>query len=256
MNLGMLHRLLAVLLLAISVAVPASEVGPRRDARALELLRQMSSYKDSLIAYSVKGETSADIRLAEGLIVSNLSTITVVVSQPGSMHFRSQNGERDRELFVNGGTLSLSDSSSGDYVQLKVPADLDSALGLALDKHDIDLPLMDLVRTDTASHLLAPGDEALYLGNQRIVSGVKCHLIVIRTAELDVQVWIEDSKHPLPRRIILTSKWEGGSPRFVGNMQWNTKPDIKPETFKFTPAENASRIDFVTAEPDQPGDLR
>ena len=66
-----------------------------------------------------------------------------------------------------------------------------------------------------------------------------------RLTEADVQLWIEEGDRPLPRKIMITSKWESGSPRYVANMEWSTEPEIDPETFVFKAPEGSTNIGFA-----------
>jgi len=85
----------------------------------------------------------------------------------------------------------------------------------------------------------------LYLTGKSRVGGANCHHIAIRSPEVDIQLWVEEGDKPLPRQLILTSKWEGGTPRFVARMQWDLEPDFSNSDFEFTAPEGATRIDFV-----------
>jgi hypothetical protein len=77
------------------------------------------------------------------------------------------------------------------------------------------------------------------------IAGTNCHNIAIRGPELDVQLWVEEGDRPLPRKIMITSKWEGGSPRFTANLMWDTDPDFGQEIFEFRAPEGSTEIGFV-----------
>ena len=62
----------------------------------------------------------------------------------------------------------------------------------------------------------------------------------------DAAAWIEEGDRPLPRRIMITSKWEGGSPRFVANLSWEIDPQFEPGLFDFKAPGDATKIDFIT----------
>ena len=108
----------------------------------------------------------------------------------------------------------------------------------------MDAPLMDLMYRD-ASRLWVDGEETiLYLTDKARVAGTDCHHLVIRGAESDVQLWIQEGEQPLLRKIIITSKWEGGSPRFVANLKWNLSPDFDSQAFRFKAPDGAVNIGF------------
>ena len=242
------HRnIFAALVLMLSVlSLVAEAATDRRDERALAVLKQMSSYKDSFTQLSIDGSASSDARLAEGLLVAHTQEVKVHIKREGSLYFRRFDGISAKELYIHNGVLTLSNSETGYYAQAETPKDTDQALDFALEKFGIDLPLMDLLKRDTFGQLVEPTDEIIYLSDKSRVAGVDCHHIAIRTPEVDVQIWIEEGARPLPRRIVITSKWEGGAPRFVANMSWNTSPEIATGQFDFSPGEGNTRIEFIT----------
>ena len=112
----------------------------------------------------------------------------------------------------------------------------------------LEAPLMDLIHSDVLSQLVGKDEEVIYLGDKNRISGVDCHQVAIRLADADVQIWVQEGDKPLPRRMMITSKWEGGAPRFIADMQWQEKPQITPGTFDFGAPEGASEIQFSPAD--------
>jgi hypothetical protein len=45
---------------------------------------------------------------------------------------------------------------------------------------------------------------------------------------------------------VITSKWEGGAPRFVAFFEWDTTPTFSDDLFEFEPPEGAIEIDFLS----------
>lgn len=236
------------LMAALSIAQTgfAQDIAAVREAKAVEAIQQMSQFIDSLEEYAIKGSSSSDARLPGGLVVSNLQDINVVFDLPGSMHFEKSDGEGTQHLIIHEGHLTLFNSEEGYYAHAETPEGVEQAVNFAFDELEIDLPLMDLIRKDTFSHLVDTNDSVLFLTDQARVKGVPCDQVAIRSAELDIQIWIQKGETPLPRRLILTSKWSGGAPRFVADMEWDLSPSIAKDEFDFTPPEGASEIVFAS----------
>jgi hypothetical protein len=87
----------------------------------------------------------------------------------------------------------------------------------------------------------------LYLTDKARVGNTDCHHLAIRGAELDVQLWVEEGDRPVTRRLMITSKFEGGSPRFVANLDWETDPEFRPGFFEFNAPDDAVKIEFSRA---------
>jgi hypothetical protein len=60
---------------------------------------------------------------------------------------------------------------------------------------------------------------------------------------VDFQVWIADSKQPLPLRIVLNYPAADGHPQFWANFtKWNLPPSFGKTAFEFKPPAGAKQI--------------
>lgn len=222
----------------------------RQDSRAIDVLKSTSAYTTSLDRIAIKGVSFNDARLGEGLMVSNATEVKIFIDRPGSLRVSSFDGKEHKDLFFHDGTLTVFNKEKGYYAQAEIPEDIEAALEFALEELDIDAPLMDLIQSDVSVQLIGSQDPVLYLTDKARVSGKDCHHIAIRGPETDVQLWIEEGERPLPRKFVMTSKWEGGSPRAIANLKWDTDPDFKQDVFKFEAPEGSISIGFVNSQTD------
>jgi len=244
----LVHRICSagLLVLALNSSIALAESNSQ-SPEGLQVLKSMSEFIGRQSIYRISGQSSSDAWLEAGLVVSNTAEIQLDYRQPASMHFTSTDGTGTDVLNINHGKLLYLDDSTGYYAIAETPNGVHQALDFAFDELGIDLPLMDLVRGDAFDRMVNEGDSVLYLTDSALVAGVKCHQVVIRSPELDIQLWVQNGDQPLPRRVILTDKWSQGSPRFVANMQWNLSPDFDRDTFDYSPPEGAEKIEFVRA---------
>jgi len=238
--------------IAFSIAAVLLCMGPpslsagEHDERAIEVLKAWSRYQATLQAVVIRGVSLQDARLHEGLLVSNSQEITVSLKRPASLHVKKFDGANTIEIFFHNGQLTTLDSGLGYYAQADVPKDIGAALDFSLEEMGVDAPLMDLVRAKVFDQLAEIADSILYLSDQGLVAGADCHQIAIRGTDLDVQLWIQKGEIPVPRRIIIIDKWEGGAPRFVAEMEWKTAAKIDDSEFVFKAPEGARQIEFMT----------
>ena len=237
---------LAVLLSTFALGTQAADV--QQDAKAIEVLEQMVAYKSTLDQVVITGVTSMDARLDAGLMVSNSEEISVSINRPGSMRITNFDGEATKGLYFHDGTLTFFNSENMLYAQADIPEEIDAAMEFAMDELDIEAPLMDLIYQDAGSRLLSSDATILYLVDKARVGGADCHHLAIRGPEVDIQLWIEEGDRPLPRQFMFTSKWEGGSPRFIANLSWETDPNFDPDFFEFKAPEGATKIRFITQQ--------
>jgi hypothetical protein len=242
-KLGITNFLLAGVVCAGSVG--AQDSGIRQDAKAIDVLKNMSAYAASLERVAIKGVSFSDARLGGGLMVSNSTEVRVSIDRPGSLHISSFDGVQTKELFFHDGTLTVFNSEKGYYAQSSIPKGIEAAMEFALEELEVEAPLMDLIRQDVSTHLIGSQETILYLTDKSRAAGVDCHHIAIRGAETDVQLWVEEGERPLPRKIMITSRWEGGSPRFTSNLMWDLDPDFDQDRFKFKAPEGSINIGFA-----------
>jgi hypothetical protein len=120
-------------------------------------------------------------------------------------------------------------------------------LHFALDEFDVETPLMDFVFADALNHLMDDQDTLIYLTDKSRIRGVDCHHIVVRGPEVDVQLWVEEGDQPVPRKILITSILEAGSPRHYAFLDWSLRTDLDPEIFEFDAPEDSIEIEFIGA---------
>ena len=167
------------------------------------------------------------------------------------MRINSFDGEANKGLFFNDGLLTVYNSENMFYAQADIPKEIDAAMTFALEELEVEAPFMDLLYKDGASRLLGAEETILYLTGKSRIGGVDCHHIAIRGSEVDVQLWVEEGDRPVPRKIVITSKWKGGAPRFVANLFWDTNPKFEPGFFEFKAPEGATKIEFVARPSEQ-----
>ncbi len=211
---------------------------------AEELLETMSAEIASMDSFVIEGDGYADARLPEGQIIEHASEVTLTLQRPGSIRISNREATLSRDVFFNDGLLTVFNSARNFYAQTTIPEGTQSALDFAVNDVGIEEPLLDLVSQDVAGHLLEDADKISYLGHS-LIQGEIFHHVAIRFPEVDMQVWIATEGPPLPGKLSISSKWQGGAPRFVAFLDWVVNPDIPAGTFEFEAPEGAVEIDFL-----------
>jgi hypothetical protein len=217
----------------------AQEPDPR------ELLSRMSNEIANLQQFRIDGDAYADARLDAGLIHENSTQATMRVSKPDSVRITNRTAEDTKELYFTSNELTIYTQSKNFYGQTQFPEETTNGLEYAVEELDIDVPMMDFVRGDVAERMLATATEVIYIGRS-LVRDNEYEQIVIRTPEIDVQMWIATEGPPLPGKMALSAKWDGGAPRTVVFMEWDTAPDFPDDVFDFEPPDGAQKIVIQT----------
>ena len=217
----------------------------RQDSKAIEVIQNMSTFTSSLDQAVIKGFSTADARLPAGLMVSNTAEGTITYRRPGSLRMTQFDGLQRKEIVFHDGKFTVFGTERNYYAQASLPENIDAALEYAIKDLELDLPLIELVYQDASKLLIRSGATIIYLTDKARINGVDCHHIAIRDDEIDYQLWVEEGARALPRQIMMTSKWEGGAPRFIANLSWDTNAEIDPAVFTFTPPEGSINIGFT-----------
>jgi hypothetical protein len=217
----------------------AQEPDPR------ELLSRMSNEVANLQQFTISGDASADARLDAGLILEQTTQATMSVSKPNSVRITTRTAEDLKELYFKSNELTIYTRSMNFYGHVRFPEGTTNGLNYAIDELGIDVPMMDFVTGDVAERLLADATEVIYLGKSLVRDSIY-EQVAIRTPEIDVQIWIAAEGPPLPGKMALSAKWDGGSPRTVIFMEWDTEPAFPDDIFDFEPPDGAQQI---TIEP-------
>ncbi len=212
---------------------------------AKSLLEQMSAEIAGLDSFIVYGDAYTDARLDAGQIIEHASQVTLRLRRdPGSIRITNRNSEDTEEIFFDDGSLTVYSTNDHFYAQTKIPKGMDSMLDFAVNEVGIEAPLLDFVSANIADDLLQDADEVRYLDTSLIRDEI-FHHIGIRTADVDIQLWIASEGRPLPGKLVISSKWESGSPRFVAFFKWDTDPAFPRDLFRFEPPDGAVAVEFL-----------
>lgn len=224
--------------LVLTAPIAAQEMDP------VALLKEMSNEIENLESFVLEGDAYADARLREGQIIEHASHLTMRVSRPDALRLTNRSAEDSKEIYFSDGVLTVSALPRNLYAQAEIPKDIATAVTFVMDELDIDAPLMDLLMANIAENLTTDSTNVRYLGTSLVREEIYHH-IGLRGPETDVQVWIATQGPALPGKIALTSKWEGGSPRYVVFLDWDTSPDLPEGTFEYVPPKGAVEIPFI-----------
>ena len=215
----------------------AEELDPRM------LIKRMGDEVAGLQSFVINGDAYSDARLDAGLIIEHTAQATLRVRKPDAVRITNKTSEDVKELFFASSLLTVYTRSKNFYGQIEVPGGAKAALDYAVNEMGIDLPMLDFVSGNVAERMLTNATDVMYLGKS-LIRGIDYEHVVIRTPEIDIQLWIAAEGRPLPGKMSLSAKWDGGSPRTVVFMDWNTAPDFPNRALQFEPPEGAIKISF------------
>jgi hypothetical protein len=230
---------------ACSAEAPAQDEAGNKDAAALEVLKQMDAYTESMLQFEVAVESYTDALLEELIIISNPSSSIVTVDRSGSLHAATDNGAYTTDVYFHNGVLTVFSDERNYYARTKVPGDLQDALVAALEDYDVEAPLFDFLLLNSLEHLVTDEISVMYVTDKSLVRGIDCHHIIVSGPRVDLQVWVQEGNQPVPIRTLMTYKSALGSPRHEVFMDWRAKANPDPSIFEFKAPDGATEIEFI-----------
>jgi len=128
---------------------------------------------------------------------------------------------------------------------------VDGLLTLLAEKYGMVAPLSDFLVSDPCAALLDNVQVGDDLG-EHLAAGKACEHLAFTQKDVDWQLWIENGKSPLPRKLVINDKEKMGWPQYSATLtKFDLHPKLPAGLFTFKPAKDARQIDFIppTAKP-------
>jgi len=214
------------------------------DPEAKDALLRMRDYFKSLPEFAVREDITHEQVIDGDLKVQKLSNADVIVRRPNELQITvTADDGSDHAIYFDGKTLTMYLPASNYFAQMDSPGTIGAALDAADASYGVEFPTPDFLRMvsglDFANDIIAAGD----VGASR-VGDTDCEHYAYRTADVDVQLWIQSGDRPIPRRLVITSKKLAGHPEYAATLTWDAAPDIDATTFTFAPPAGAKKILF------------
>ena len=238
---------LCLLLMSAPGLGGAQESKTSIDPQADSILRQMSEYLGGFQQFTLHIENSVDTLQQFNQKLQLSRAVNMFVKRPNRLRANIDGDRVDQELYYDGKYITLYSKDVNVYASLDAPPTIDAAMDYAIESYGLVAPMVDLIYTDAYEILIGDVQSGSYVGLSKVF-GVECRHLAFQGAETDWQIWIENSKTPLPRKIVLTSKWVAGAPQFTAFFNnWDTSTPIKESVFSFKAPETAEKIEFLPA---------
>jgi len=218
-----------------------SDVAPA----AQELLKASTDFLSGQERFSLDTESSIDVVLGTGQKIQFDHTARVSVERPNKLRAERTGDLVDQVFYYDGKSLTLHDPHGNYYATIDAPGSLEAMLDFAREKLDVVAPAGDLLYKNAYDILMQNVTSGFVVG-KGVVDGVRCDHLAFRTSLVDWQIWIEEGKRPLVRKLVITTRDKLNAPQFtVVAKNWDLKPEFSPATFSFKPSQGDRKVEFV-----------
>ncbi len=251
----MLRRTLTLGVLAVSLAASSGHTQTAQggasqstasavDPAAIQALKDMGAYLQTLNRFGVSTELTAERVLADGQKLQHAAMADMDVHRPNKLRALMHSARSERELLYDGKTAVLYAPAQKYYSSVGVVDTLGGLVSRLRERYGVEVPLSDLFLWGTPAAPLDKIESAMNAGQDFIGTDL-CDHYVFRQGLIDWQIWIASGSKPLPRKVVITNRADEARPQSVSLLTWNLKPKFTDAVFTFTPPKGSSKIEIV-----------
>jgi len=223
---------------------------PAQDPAARALLLGMANFIASAPGLSVTMRSGYDAIQADGQRIEFGERRKILMQRPDKLRVEVErsDGERGGVTF-DGRWITAFNASDNVYARVEKVASLDETLVYMVRDLRATVPLARMLTTGFPADVEKRAAEVTLVEECTLFDVPTDHLAV-RTADVDMQLWIAQGAEPLPRRVVITYKNAPGQPQFRAELyDWKIAPQVDASAFTFVPPVGAEQIMYLAPRP-------
>ena len=229
------------LIVVLGLTGPTAAAADEADAKSI--LKSMSDYIASQDAISFGYDASLEVITKDDQRLALVSSGTVSLDRPGSIHSTRSGGFADTETYFDSKSLTIFGKTANMYLQIDAPGSIDDLIDMMETKLDRSPPAAHLLLSNPYDRLMQGVTDVKDLGSG-VIGGVECDFLAFRTDEIDWQIWVAHGDKPYPCKYVVTSKDIAGGPQYsIQFNNWMTGSDAETGGFVFENTTSATQIE-------------
>lgn len=232
---------------AAKVASPAAkEVDSGTDAR--QIVRTMASTLAAAPGFQVTIHSDYDAVQPDGQQIAFADRRNIHLQRPDRLRVDTTRSDgRTTMLLFDGERVTAFHPEDRAYVQIAQSGSVDDAVVFLVRDMQLTLPLARLLLTRLPEELDRLVTDAEYV-ERNVLLGEPTDHVALRSADVDLQLWITRTAERLPRRIVITYKNAPGQPAFRADLTgWDLTPSFSPDLFQWAPPAGTERLPVLKA---------
>lgn len=179
-----------------------------------------------------------------GELLHIVTDTKTVVRRPDRIAVEITGDNGSTQLLYDGKTLVIFSVDHKRYLSIPLTGDIPNMVDVAEKRMGADLPLSDLLSSDSAHSVLSDVTSGGQVGTA-IIDGVPCrHFFFNQSDDIELEIWLEDNDRSLPRRFYVTYRNLAGRPSFIAELSdWEFPTQISDSAFVFQPPAGAEKVD-------------
>jgi len=216
--------------------------GHKIEAKADELMKQMSAFLARTKTFTLEAEETFDAEFARAYRIQLSNVRTLTLERPSRFAATAIGDTAHRASWYDGKTLTVLSQKHNAYAVLDMPGTIDAVLDKLAADYAVFLPLSDLLYGDPYPTMMADVLYGKYLGVHQ-AAGVPCHHLSFGQEGVEWQIWIDSGKQPLPRKLAIAYWDQPGVPQYQAVFRrWTLEPKVTAEQFAFKVPADAKKV--------------
>ena len=205
-----------------------------------KLLKQMTQYISRQDNVTFKAEVMYDRVIDPGLKIQVTGSEKVFIQKPDKLFIEFKTDYFSDRLLYNQNNATYLDTTTSLYTSInEIPGTINNALDFLYESFGFEMPLSDLIYIYPYKKIIKNVEASQYIGSS-YVFGVRCHHLLFIERDKYWQIWIEDGKRTIPRKLIVTYKNEPLTPQFTAIINdWIFNEPFPAKLFKQNLKKNA-----------------
>jgi hypothetical protein len=249
----------ALMVLAAAVAVvagparaadPAPAISdPADNAAARARLLEMADFVARTPGMRVTMRSDYDAIQADGERIEFGERRQIMLQRPDKFRVDVERSDGERgSVYFDGQWITAFKAGDNVYARVKKAGTVDQALVYMVRDLRATLPLARLFTTAFPA-FMQRRPTSVTLVEECALFDVPTEHFAVRSAEVDMQVWIAKGPEPLPRRVVITYKNSPGQPQFRADLyDWKIAAQ-DAAAFAFVPPAGAEQVAFLAPRP-------
>jgi len=218
---------------------------PIIDTKADQLLREMGTLLKTAKRFYFTAEIMFDDILPSDQKLQFAAYAEVSVEKPNRIFMEYLSDLGTKRFWYDGETVTLLEGGTNFYSTVKASPTIDKTLNDLMKDYGFSPPLSDFLYNDPYAVLMDNVEAGIYVGLGD-VGGVQCHHLAFVEKYIDWQIWIEDGKQKLPRKLVITYKTMPRAPQYIAVLSdWSFTKSFSDSLFRAEIPIGATRLEFL-----------
>jgi len=210
--------------------------------------RELSSART--LAYHA--EINFDSVLASGVKLQYAAEMDTAIRRPDRLAINYKSDLGAKAIWYDGTTLTIYDPAHRVYASSAAPDSIDAMLTRVADEKNLSIPLEGFDFSNPCMRAYGNIRRGKYVGIND-VGGIACDHFAFIQQNADWQLWIDHSKIPLPRKIVINHKNVPSQPQWAAVFsKWRLNQKLSASLFQPKIPKGVTETSFIGAHENQP----